>query len=131
MELMIEGASESPHKITTKDAYLILLCLTPILIMFAVLGRIWIGFGAWMCSGLVSLVVRNRWDLRMHFWFWATIFLAGLLQIPLVLFMPWSDRSLTWFSFLPVAVVDFGLVYGSVKLVEKLMARRIQSVSSQ
>jgi hypothetical protein len=128
---MIAGASESPRKITTKDAYLILLCLTPILIVFAVLGKIWIGFGAWMCSGLVSLVVRSRWDLRMHVWFWATIFLAGLLQIPIVLFVPWNDRGLTWITFLPVAAMDYGLVYGCVKLVEKLMARRIQSVSSQ
>ena len=120
---MAATLGESPRKLTAQAGYLILLCLLPILIVFAVLGRIWIGFGIWICSGLVLLVVRARWDLRMHAWFWITIVFAGLLQTPIVLLIPWNDRSLTWITFLPVAVLDYSLVYGCVKLVEKLMMR--------
>jgi hypothetical protein len=89
--------------------------------VFAVLGKVHLGVGAWICSGLVILVVRTRWDLRMHVWFWITIVFAELLQAPIVLLIPWEDRNLTWITFLPVAVLDYGLVYGCVRLVEKMM----------
>lgn len=117
---MAAGVEESPRKLVAKDAYLILPGPSPILIVFAVLGKIWLGFGAWMCTGLVLLVVRVRWDLRKHAWFWATIIFAELLQMPLVVLLPWNDRSFTWIIFLPVAALDYGLVYVCVKWIEKL-----------
>jgi hypothetical protein len=125
---MTEGADGVPRKLTAKHAYLILLCSSPIVMAFAMFGKVWIGFGAWMCTGLVLLVVRKRWDLRIHFWFWTTIAFAELLQVPVVLFMPWNDRRLTWITFLPIAVLDYGLVYGCVKLIEKLMVRGVRTV---
>jgi len=128
---MVLGVSESPRKLTAKAAYLILLCSLPILIVFAILGRVWIGFGAWICSGLVMLVVRARWDLRRHIWFWMIIIFGELLQIPIVFLMPWSNRSLTWFSFLPVAVLDYGIIFGCVRLVEKMMRAEKGTASSQ
>lgn len=121
---MAATLGESPRKLTAQAGYLILLCSLPILIVFAILGKIWIGFGAWICSGLVILVVRTRWDLRMHVWFWITIVFAELIQTPIVLLIPWNDRSLTWITFLPVAVLDYYLVYGCVRLVEKMLVRR-------
>jgi hypothetical protein len=67
------------------------------------------------------LVVRIRWDLRKHIWFWITIGLGVLLQIPLVFAIPWNDRNLTWIILFPIAILDYGVVYGCVKLVEKMM----------
>jgi hypothetical protein len=127
---MVASLGESPRKLTPQAAYLILLCSSPILIAFAILGKIWLGFGAWICSGLVMLVARTRWDLRMHVWFWITIVFGELLQIPIVLLIPWNERNLTWFAFLPVAVLDFGLVHGCVKLVEKMMTRNAGASSA-
>lgn len=120
---MAATLGESPRKLTALAGYLILLCSLPILIVFAILGKIWIGFGAWICSGLVILVVRTRWDLRMHVWFWITIVFAELIQTPIVLLIPWNDQSLTWITFLPAAVLDYYLVYGCVRLVEKMLVR--------
>ena len=117
---MTESAVESPRKLTTKSGYLILLCSSPILIASAIFGKVHLGFGAWICSALVISVARVRWDLRTHIWFWTTIASAELLQIPIVLLIPWNDRGLTWITFLPVAVLDYGLVYGIIKLIEKV-----------
>jgi hypothetical protein len=97
---MVPRVSDDRRKLTAKAAYLILLCLLPILIVFAILGKVWLGFGAWICSGLVMLVVRVRWDLRKQVWFWVTIACCELLQILIILLIPWNNRSLTWFSFL-------------------------------
>jgi hypothetical protein len=63
-------------------------------------------------------------------WFWITIVFATLLQAPIVLLIPWEDRSLTWITFLPVAVLDYALVYGCVKLVEKMMTRSAEANSA-
>ena len=118
---------ESPRKVTRTAAYLILLATSPIGIIVALLSFFygldaWIGFGAWTCLALIVLVGRTRWDLRRHVWFWMIMVFAGLLQIPIVLFVPWKDRNLTWITFLPVAVLDYGLIYGCLKLIEKLTA---------
>jgi hypothetical protein len=119
---------ESPRKLTVKVGYLILLCSSPILIAFAILGNVHLGFGAWICTVLVMFVVRTRWDLRRHVWFWIIIIIAELIQIPIVLVIPWSDRNLTWITFLPVAVLDYALVYGCIKLIE-MMLRKDKGVS--
>ena len=96
---------------------------SPILLIFAYLGDFYRGIGASICAALVLLVVRTRWDLRKHVWFWITIIFAVFLQIPLVLFIPWKNRNLTGISLLPVAVLDYGIVWGCIKLAEKLMKR--------
>lgn len=114
---------ESPRELTAKGAYLAMLYSSPILVIFAYLGNFYTGIGASICTALVLLVIRTRWDLRKHAWFWITIAFVTLLQLPLVMFIPWKDRNLTGISLLPVAVFDYGIVYGCVKLVEKLMKR--------
>jgi len=124
-------AGESPRKLTAKFGYLILLCSSPILVVFAILGKVHLGFGAWICTVLVMLVVRTRWDLRRHVWFWIIIIFAELIQVPIVLLMPWNDRNLTWITFLPVAVLDYVLVIGCVRLVEKMLRRDNGAISSE
>jgi hypothetical protein len=76
-----------------------------------------------ICAGLVMLVIITRWDLRKHVWFWVVIILAAFVQVPLVLFIPWKNRNLTGISLLPVAVLDYVIVYGCVKLAEKVAKR--------
>jgi hypothetical protein len=112
-----------PRKLNAKSAYVLLLCSSPILILFACLGEFYRGIGAWICAELILLVIWARWDLRKHSWFWITITFAAFLQIPFILFVPWQNRDLTWFSLLPAAVTDYAMVYGCIKLVEKLMKR--------
>ena len=110
---------ERPRKLSAGVAYLIALCSSPIMLIFWLLGGLETGIGAWVCFTFVLLVVRIRWDLRRYVWFWVTIVLALLLQIPLVLEIPWNDRNLTWLILLPVAALDYAAVYGCVRLAEK------------
>lgn len=127
---MAPSRSESPRKLTAVAAYLILLCSSPILVAFAIVGKIWIGFGTWICLGLVALVVRTRWDLRRHFWFWIIVACAGLLQIPIVLWIPWNDRTLTWITFLPVGALDYVLVHGCIRLAERALRKDTGTTAS-
>lgn len=111
------------RELTSKSAYIALLYASPVLLTFVFLGKWEMGIGAWICTGLVLLVVRSHWDLRGNYWFWLSIGVALLLQVPIVRLIPWGNRGLTGMSLLPLAVADYGLVYGCVKLAEKLMKR--------
>lgn len=112
-------STEKPRELTSRSAYLAMLIALPVFVLFCLLGRWEMGIGAWICSGLVILIVRQRWDLRRRSWFWITIAAAFLFQIPVVIFIPWNDRGLTGISLLPVGVLDYGLVYGCIRLIEK------------
>ena len=119
--LWLQILGESPRKLTAGFAYLIPLCSSRLLVIFFFVGGLQLGIGAWICFTFVMLVVRIRWDLRKHIWFWITIGLGMLLQIPLVFAIPWNDGNLTWIILFPIAILDYGFVYGCVKLVEKMM----------
>jgi hypothetical protein len=122
--------SKVPNReLTSKSGYIALLFALPVLLIFVFLGRWEMGIGAWVCTGLVLLVVKSHWDLRVSPWFWLSIGVALLLQVPIVLLIPWGNRGLTGISLLPVAVVDYGLVYGGVKLAEKMASRSEENSS--
>lgn len=83
------------------------------------------GIGAWICTTLVIWVMRTHWDLRKSPWFWASIVLATILQIPFILLVPWGNRDVTGVSILPVGLLDLGMVYGCVKLAEKMIMTKL------
>jgi hypothetical protein len=122
-------SKEAPPIVTSKSAYIAMLYSLPVLLLFIYLGKWETGIGAWICTGLVVLVIRIRWDLRKHVWFWIAIVFAVLLQVPFVLLVPWNNRYLTGISLLPIGVLDYAIIYGLIKLVEK-MAQRINKLRS-
>ena len=121
--MVADKCHDDSRKLTSKSAYMALLYSLPILFLFCFMGKWETGIGAWICSGLVLLAVRSRWDLRVHAWFWVAVTLALFIQIPIVLLIPWNNRNLTGISLLPVAVLDYGLVYGCIKLAERLIKK--------
>ncbi len=121
---------ESPREVTAKLAYVALLYALPVFILFSILGKWEEGIGAWVCTTIVLMVVQVRWDLRRYFWFWITIGFALFFQAPFVVLVPWNDRNVTWITVLPVGVWDYFLVYGCIKLAEKLMLRSSERIKS-
>jgi hypothetical protein len=111
---------EPTRDLTAKSAYVALFFALPVLLVFVLLGKWEMGIGAWICIGLVLIVVRSHWDLRANPWFWVSIALSVLFQIPLILMIPWNSRSVTGIILLPVAVVDYALVYGCIGLSERM-----------
>ena len=120
----ISIGKQPTRELTAKSAYLALLYSLPMLFLFAYLGRWETGIGAWICIGLVLMVVRTHWDLRKHGSFWGAIAFVTLLQVPLIMLIPWGNRGLTGISLLPIALLDYGFAYGCVKLIEKVIKDR-------
>jgi hypothetical protein len=120
---MPESGQEKPRELTGKFLYFALLCSSPLLALFAYLGRTDQGFGAWACFTVVLLAMRNRWDLRKHVWFWIAIAFVVFIQVPIVFLIPWGAKGITGRGVFPVAIVDGALAYGLLKLAEMVIKR--------
>src|SRR5579862_2227451 len=114
--------TQSPVVFTRKWRLVMMLCLVVLFLPFAFLGDPGRGRAALMCAGVISIAVRSTWNLRKHLWFWVTVAILTALHAALVLFVAWSSSpSYTWIALLPVGVVDYAIVYGCIKLAEKVM----------
>jgi hypothetical protein len=101
----------------------VILCMVPLFLLFAVQGDPGRGRAAAICGAVGMTAIRACWHLRKHAWFWAVFALMAVLHVVLVLFIPWSDKSFPGYALLPIAALDYGIVYGSFKLAEALMKK--------
>jgi len=121
---MTENDDKSPFdKLTKKAALVLVLCTLPFSFLFDYLVGPAKGRAAWGCVGMIATAAWLCWDSRKRVWFWVTIMILVLLHIPLVLFVPWSNTNYPGVVLLPVGLLDFAIVYGCIKLVEKVMKR--------
>jgi hypothetical protein len=116
--------------LSARSAYIGALLALPVFLVFVYLGKWEMGIGPWICAALVLAVVRIHWDLRRSRWFWASIAVSTVLQAPFILLVPWSDRHLTGITLLPVGLADYGIVYGCVKLAERMIKRNAGASSA-
>jgi hypothetical protein len=117
------NGGQSPNKLTKKWALVAILCSLPLFFLFAYLGDPGRGRAASICAAVILTAIRARWDSRKHGWFWITIAIVVFLHVPLVLLIPWTNKSMPGITLLPIAFLDYAIVYGCIKLVEKAMKR--------
>jgi len=108
---------------TRQAASVTILFTSPIILVFAYLGEFEQGLGVWACAGIVVHLVRVHWDMKKNRWFWMAIMLAILLQIPFVVFVPWSDRYMSMVSLLPFGILDYFIVDRCLEQADKLTKR--------
>ena len=126
--VMTESDSkERFDKLTTKAALVLILCTLPFSFLFDYLVGPAKGRAAWISVGMIATAVWIYWDLRKRVWFWATITILVLLHVPLVLFVPWSNTDYPGVVLLPIGLLDLAIVYGCIKLVEKVMNKSSKS----
>jgi hypothetical protein len=112
---------QSPNYLTRKWALIAAVLSSPLYFLFDHLGDPGRARAA-VCAGIVIIAaVRSRWDLRRSVLFWATIALLILAHVPLILLTPWTNDNLPSISLLPFGMLDFVVMYGCIKLVEKAM----------
>lgn len=79
------------------------------------------GRAAGVFSGLMIIALRAFWRLRQRAWFWMTVLALTAIHIVLISIIPWTNKSIPAPALWPVGIVDFGVIYGFIKLVEKAM----------
>ncbi len=118
-----EDTDESPNPFTRKWTLFVILCMVPVFFLFAFLGYPEKGRAAAVCAGIVMFAIRASWGLRKYAWFWITIALVSAFHIPVVLFVPSRMWNFPGLTLLPVVVLDYAIVYGCIKLAEKVILR--------
>jgi len=115
----------SSDLISRKWLLLVLLCMVPPFLLFAVGGDPGRGRAAAIALAVILVVTRVHWDLRKYAWFWVTVVVLVILHALLILLVPWTDKSYSGITLLPIAVVDYLIVDGFVKLVKKEMRPKL------
>jgi hypothetical protein len=114
----------SDDLLTRKWALVALACATPVFVLvvyFADIGRARAAAGS---VATMVLAIRACWDLNKNVWFWITIAIAAGCHILLILFVPWTSKSYPGYALLPIGILDFALIYGALKLVDKIAKTR-------
>jgi hypothetical protein len=106
--------------LTQKSAILIALCASPLFFLLAYLGDPGRGRAAAICASVILLCAKIFWSLRRRVLFWLTLSIVTLCHVPLILLIPWTNKNYPGVVLLPFALPDFAIVYGALKLVEKM-----------
>ncbi|AEU36200.1 hypothetical protein [Granulicella mallensis] len=118
---MVESKNtKSSNLLNRKWVLIALLCGLPFFVLFVYLGAPGRGRAALIAVGVVVLTARACWDLKEYTWFWVTLSITVAFQASLVLLVPWTSKSYPGITLLPVGVADYAIVWGSIKLVEKV-----------
>ena len=78
-----------------------------------------------LCSaGMVGVVIAMRWQLRRHAWFWITMAVVVCLHVPLILFVPWTNKWVPAIVIVPIAIADVYLMLAILSVVGEWVKRR-------
>jgi hypothetical protein len=117
------NSSQSPDVFTRKWLLVVILCMVSTFALFAYFGDPGRGRAAAGSTIVIMYAARGCWDLRRYTWFWVTLTILIALHVLLVLLVPWTSKSYPGLPLFPIAVVDYAIVYGTIKLVEKVAKR--------
>jgi hypothetical protein len=109
---------------------LTMLSMIPMFLLFTYFGDAGKGRAAAIATGAIMLAVGGRSSLKSQRWFWVTLTIIIAVHVLLVLLIPWTSKSYPGPILLPFGALDYFIVWGCIKLVEKAMSRG-DAVSSQ
>lgn len=92
----------------------------PIMLLFHYLGKPASGYPAALFASMLGMVIRVRWELSRHAWFWITVVAIIFLHAPLIWLVPWTSRWVPAVLIAPFCIVDALVILGIVNLAEKL-----------
>lgn len=81
------------------------------------------GLNVGICLAVNILVIRFRWGLRRHFWFWATMVSVVAAELCLVYRIKWPQHWVPGVSLLPIGLAGLLIAFGAIGFVEKFIVR--------
>src|ERR1700679_2040915 len=108
----LEDVSADTVKIWAVISFLLTLPAMAILSHYIDPGR---GRAAGIALGFMIFSVTAFWYLRRHVWFWMSIAILIIVHVALIVFVPWSNRSLPAPLLWPIGIVDFVAIWGFIK----------------
>jgi hypothetical protein len=106
-----------------KFALLLILCEIVVFAIALFFGQPELGLSTCISIAILLIALRATWKLREHGWYWGAIVVSVAIQIPFILYVPWSNHAYRGTALAAFGFVDFFVVWGGIKLTEKLMNR--------
>lgn len=73
---------------------------------------------------IIVITIALRWKLRGHAWFWITMAFLAALHVPLILFIPRTEKWIPALVITPIGIVDSYAMLWVVAIVRNLMEGR-------
>ena len=106
-----------------KFALLLIFCMVPTFVVFLFFNQPELGLGTSESLAGLLIALRATWKLREHGWYWGAVVVAVAVQIPFILYVPWSNHAYRGTALTLFGFVDFIIVWGLIKLCDKLFSR--------
>jgi hypothetical protein len=110
--------------ITRKWALLVSMGISLVFLFFAFLGDPGRGMAAAVSAGMIAVATRYFWDLRQRTWFWIAIGFIILINVPLIVLIPWPFKQYSYVQMLPIGFLDFAIAYGIIRLLELVIEKK-------
>ncbi len=123
-ELTREIQEAKKLHLSWRTRLLIFVIGAPTTFLFAVYGRLELVWPLMVTIGMLGLVLRFKWKLRRHAWFWITRAVIAALHVPLILFVPWTTKWIPALAMTVIATADFSLILWILLIVEKFIVAR-------
>ena len=81
-----------------------------------------LGIAVVLALGTSAIAVILHWKMKKHVWFWATIAVVLALHALVATHIHWTRGAIHTIAF-PLAVADFFIYSGAIRLAEKLFLK--------
>lgn len=71
--------------------------------------------------GVIVFAALMKWELKNKVWFWMTLLILTMLQVPLIQKVRWPAHSVHGIILLPIFVADLLIVLGIIRLAGSLI----------
>ena len=123
-ELKREIQEAKKLHLSWRTRLLIFIIGAPTVFLFGVYGRLELAMPLIIIIGMHGLVIRFKWKLRRHAWFWIAMIVSAALHVALILFVSWHTRWVPSPALAVIATADFVLILWILLVVEKFMGER-------
>lgn len=111
------------HQLTPdgKFALLIVACEIPVFLVVLVAGSPLLALSISTAIGISMIALRATWPLHNRSWYWLASAIAVAVEVFVNLHVPWANHAFRGAALLPLAILDYLIVYGCIRLVERTM----------
>lgn len=93
----------------------------PLFFLFDHYGKLAIARPTLCSVAIIIITIAMRWKLKGHVWFWITMAFLAALHVPLILFIPWTDKWIPALVVIPIGIADSYAMLWVVSVVGKFM----------
>jgi hypothetical protein len=107
-----------------KFALLVILCEFLTFALFLGFGKPELGLGACISVAVLMIAIRATWKLHEQRWYWAAVVFSVLVQVPFMLYFPWTNRAYRGTALSFLGILDFFVIWGCITLIARVTNRK-------